>query len=308
MSVDCLLLGDCASRALSFLSPRGQIAAAQRAHLFEVLKLLAVVVLPVLMLAPYVAWRYRYSNKPANYKPQWKFSWPLEFAIWGIPVFITLILISLLWKSTHELDPYKPLNSSLPPLRVEAVGYDWKWLFIYPDEGIATVNELVFPAGRPLSLELTSATVMQSFMIPALGSQIYAMGGMNTRLNLSADEPGSYLGENTQYNGKGFHQQKFTARSVSQDDFREWLQKSNAGALPFDNKVMSKLSEKNTATTLSTELARSENPTNILVFRNVPANLFSNIVHETRGQTVTKISGVRQTTGKTASETHHAHR
>lgn len=159
------------------------MAAAQRVHFFEIIVMLLIVVAPVLLVTPWFAWRYRYGGS-ARYTPKWSFSWPLEMAIWGIPFAIVIVLAVWLWDNAHALDPYRPLPSTEPPLRVEVVGYDWKWLFIYPDLGVASMGELAFPAGRPLSLELTSDTVVESLLIPALGSQISAMPGRVTRLLL----------------------------------------------------------------------------------------------------------------------------
>jgi cytochrome o ubiquinol oxidase subunit II len=200
-----------ATPVLSFLDPQGPVAAAQRAHLIDVVLLLLIVVVPVLVLTPIVVWRYR-LNGSARYTPAWSFFLPLEFVIWGVPIAIVVVLAVWLWENTEKLDPYKPLASAAdPPLRVKVVGYDWKWLFIYPQFNIASIGEFAFPAGRPLDILLTSDTVMQSFFIPALGSQIYAMAGMVTKLHLLANAPGSFRGENTQFNGNGFYLQAFTA-------------------------------------------------------------------------------------------------
>ena len=229
-----LLLGGCSSSShLTFLDPQGPIAAAQRTHLFNVTLLMMIVVLPVLVLTPFFAWRYRYRNASSPYTPNWSFSWPLEIAIWGIPVGIVLVLAVWLWRGALALDPYAPLSSGKPPLRVEVVGYDWKGLFIYPDLGIASIGQFAFPADQPLALELTSDTVMQSFFISALGSQIYAMAGMVTHLHLQADAPGSFRGENTQYNGDGFYQQKFTAQAMTSADFKAWIDLVKAKGIPL---------------------------------------------------------------------------
>lgn len=207
----------------SFLQAQGPVSAAQQALLFKVLGLMLIVVLPVLVLTPLFAWRYR-RRRGGAYQPKWEFSWPLELLIWGVPLAVVAVLAWNLWRETVQLDPYRPVTSTHAALDVQVIGLDWKWLFIYPEQNIATVNQLVFPVQRPLRLHLTSDTVMQSFFIPALGSQIYAMAGMETQLNLKADETGRFVGKNTQFNGSGFHRQNFSAHAVSAQAFISWVQ------------------------------------------------------------------------------------
>ncbi len=265
----------CGGGNLSFLDPQGPVAAAQRSHFYDILALLVIVVLPVLLLTPFFAWRYRYSGSQAPYRPKWSFSWPLEIIIWAVPVAVVAALVPLLWIGTHDLDPYAPLVSQASPERVQVVGYDWKWLFIYPDEGIASVGELAFPVDRPVSLELTSNTVMQSFFIPALGSQIYAMNGMVTRLNLKADRPGRFLGENTQYNGTGFHAEKFVAEALTADAFGAWVAAIRGNGMALDARAITALDHRNT----NAELAAALNVApGLMHFRDVPSGLFKAIV------------------------------
>ena len=222
-----------AHAAPSFLDPRGALAV-ETGHLFWiVILLMLIVVVPVLVLTPLIAWRYRSANPGAAYRPDWESSRPLEMLIWGVPVLIVALLAVLVWRETHRLDPYRPIASARPPLDVEVVALDWKWLFIYPDQHIATVNALVFPADRPLRLRLTSDTVMQSFMIPQLGGQIYAMAGMTTRLNLVAGRPGVFTGANMQFNGEGFQKQHFQVLAVSSPAFDRFVTKAG-GAAPLD--------------------------------------------------------------------------
>ena len=185
--------GGCAAETGSFLDPQGPIAAAQLSNLYEVTAVTMIAVLPVLVLVPLILWRYRYKNSNAEYAPGWDESRTLDLFMWGIPFAIVAFLGVLLWRSTTLLDPYRPLDPAVEATRVQVVGLDWKWLFIYPDEGIATVGELAFPADVPLALELTSDTVMQSLIIGALGGQIYAMPGMQTQLNLSAADYADWL-------------------------------------------------------------------------------------------------------------------
>lgn len=273
-----MLLPGCGPDNISFLDPAGPVAAAQRDHFLQIIALVMIVVLPVLVLTPLIAWRYRRSNDASRYTPNWTFSRPLEFVIWGVPIAIVTVLAVLLWRNTQALDPYLPLPMDNPPLRVQVVGLDWKWLFIYPDEGIATVGELAFPADRPLALELTTDTVMQSFFIPAIGSQIYAMAGMVTRLHLAARGPGFFKGENSQFNGTGFHKQKFTAVAMPQGDFAQWIDTVRSNGIALDEATYRVLARKSTPDTAYKVLGTSAMPQNLLYFTNVTPGLFATIV------------------------------
>ncbi len=218
-----LILSGGGENGISFMFPFGTVAAHQRDWFFWVVGLVAIVVLPTLVLVPGFAWRYRRTNKKAAYRPDWAFSWPLEFAIWGIPCLIVGALAFLIISQETRFDPYAAIPSDQSPLEVQVVALNWKWLFIYPEQHIATVGQLVMPQGRTVSFRLTSDATMQSFFIPALGSQIYAMAGMVTQLHLRADKPGTLLGENTQFNGTGFSGDKFTVSVVSPDAFASWV-------------------------------------------------------------------------------------
>ena len=211
----------------SFLQPMGPVAQEQSAHLLRVVAITMVVILPVLIGVPLILWRYRYSRPRGDYAPEWEFSKPLEWALWGVPVLVVSVLASWLWYSTSKLDPYEHLGPD--PLRVQAVGLDWKWLFIYPEQGIATVGEMAVPVGRPVELTLTTDTVMQSLLIAPLTGQIYAMPGMTTKLNFAATRTGLAEGENTQFNGSGFGRQKFTVRALQPDDFARWTMDGSSG-------------------------------------------------------------------------------
>lgn len=218
-----------ASSALeqSFLQPMGPVAEEQYNHLWRVVAITMVVILPVLIGVPLILWRYRYSKPHGDYSPQWEFSKKLEFALWGVPILVVAILASWLWYSTQKLDPYEQIGPE--PLQVQAIGLDWKWVFIYPQEGIATVDELAVPVGRPVELTLTTDTVMQSLLIAPLTGQIYAMPGMTTKLNFSANRSGEAEGENTQFNGAGFGRQKFTVRALQPDDYVAWVERGSNG-------------------------------------------------------------------------------
>jgi cytochrome o ubiquinol oxidase subunit 2 len=226
-----------------FINPAGPVALALRDHFIFILLVMTVVIVPLFIALPCALWRYRIGNKRSNYQPDWEFSWPLELLVWGLPVVIVCILSWKLWEQSFQLDPYKPLAAAEAPLEVQVVSLDWKWLFVYPEQGVAAVNELVMVAGRPVRFRLTSGTVMQSFMIPRLGGQIYTMAGMVTQLNLLASEPGEFRGLNTQYNGMGFARQKFLARAVSQVDFDAWAVSTRQTKPPLNQAAWSQLAQ-----------------------------------------------------------------
>ncbi|WP_346219558.1 cytochrome ubiquinol oxidase subunit II [Fulvimarina sp. MAC3] len=217
----------------SFIQPMGPVAEEQFTHLIRVTLITMIVILPVLIGVPLILWRYRYSKPRGEYAPNWEFSAKLEYALWGVPAVIVIVLSSWLWYATAKLDPYDPLGPA--PLQVQAIGLDWKWLFIYPEEGIATVGELVVPVGRPVELTLTTDTVMQSLLIAPLTGQIYAMPGMTTKLNFSATKAGNAEGENTQFNGDSFGRQKFTVRAVEPADYTSWETRAESGLTLDEN-------------------------------------------------------------------------
>lgn len=218
-----VLLGGCDQ--LLLLNPKGPIGEAERFVIIAAIVLMLLVVIPVAIMNVWFPWRYRAARTGDRYAPKWSSSMKIEVVVWLVPAIIVTLLGILVWDSTHRLDPYKPIDAGVPPVRIEAVSLDWKWLFIYPDLNIAAVNQLVFPARVPLSFRLTSASVMTSFFIPQLGSQIYAMGGMQTQLNLLAEEPGTYAGQNQQYSGLGYAGMNFKAIATSRDEFEAWVQK-----------------------------------------------------------------------------------
>ncbi|WP_308367093.1 MULTISPECIES: ubiquinol oxidase subunit II [unclassified Microbulbifer] len=205
------------------LHPAGPVALAERDLLFTAVLVMLIVIVPVFTMAFLFAWRYRASGGRGRYTPEWSYSAKIDAIIWLVPAAIVATLGYLLWNETHRLDPYRQLDPGAETLEVEVVAQNWKWLFIYPELGIAAVNELAFPSGRPLSLKITSDTVMNSFFIPALGGQIYAMAGMRTRLNLLADKPGCFRGRNMQYSGDGFPEQHFKALALPRKDFDSWV-------------------------------------------------------------------------------------
>jgi cytochrome o ubiquinol oxidase subunit II len=235
MAVGAALLGGgCDIRHAVLLDPKGPISLAQRDLLFDAFCVMLIVVIPVFVMAFLFARRYRASNTKAAYTPNWSYSGRIDAVVWLIPAVIVVALGTLLWRTTHKLDPYRPIDTAVAPLEVQVVAQDWKWLFIYPEQGIAVVNQLAFPSGRPLSLRITSDTAMNSFYIPALGGQIYAMAGMETRLHLLADAPGTFTGRNTQYTGDGFPEQHFKAIAMTPEEFDAWIAKARQAPAKLD--------------------------------------------------------------------------
>jgi cytochrome o ubiquinol oxidase subunit 2 len=216
----------CDLRHSAVLDPKGPIALAERDLLRDAFYVMMLVIVPVIVLTLLFAWRYRASNTRVTYAPKWAESARLDAIVWLIPALIVVAVAVLLWRSTHKLDPYREIASSTPPLDVQVVAQDWKWLFIYPEQGIATVNQLAIPNGRPVSLRITSDTVMNSFYVPQLAGQIYAMAGMQTRLQLLADQPGKFVGRNSMYSGGGFSDQHFEVVSLAPADFDAWVAKA----------------------------------------------------------------------------------
>lgn len=219
------------------LNASGDIARQQGQLIIVSTVLMLLIIVPVIGLTIYFAWRYRQSNKEVNYSPDWDHSTELELAIWGAPLLIIIALGAITWISTHTLDPYRPLRrieagrpvpAEVKPLTVEVVALDWKWLFIYPEQGIATVNELAAPIDRPIVFKITASSVMNSFYIPALAGQIYAMPGMETKLNAVINKPGDFEGFSANYSGAGFSGMRFRFHGVSEPDFEAWVQKAKA--------------------------------------------------------------------------------
>lgn len=240
-----LLLSGC---NMALLDPKGAIGMEQKSLIMTATWLMLIVVVPVIIMTFLFAWKYRASNKNATYSPNWSHSNKIEFVVWTIPCIIILILGTLTWKSTQALDPRNPLPSENKPLVIEAISLDWKWLFIYPEQGIATVNEIAFPANVPVQFKVTSGSVMNSFFIPQLGSQIYAMAGMQNQVHLIANEEGVYKGMSANYSGKGFSGMKFTATATSADKFDEWVMKvkqSAKGLQMADYEQLAKPTENN---------------------------------------------------------------
>lgn len=264
----------------SFMDPQGPIAAVQKTHLLRATVLILVAVVPVLVLVPLIALRYRRrKGGTAAYKPNWDFSARLEMLMWGIPVVIVAILSFYLWKATHRLDPYAAPFGDEPAVQVQVVGLDWKWLFIYPELGIASVGELGIPVKQQIAMTLTTDTVMQSFMIPALAGQIYAMPGMTTQLHLVADRPETMQGENTQYNGRGFTKQKFETLAMQPDEFEAWVESVRQKGILLDQATYQTLAMRTDREEVQAALETSQMPENALYFRLDDGDLFQTILH-----------------------------
>ncbi|ANJ58163.1 ubiquinol oxidase subunit II [Pseudomonas silesiensis] len=215
-----LLLGGC---NMTLLNPTGQVGLEQRNLIITATLLMLLVVIPVIVMTFLFAWKYRASNTNATYTPKWNHSTKIEIAVWTVPILIIIALGYVTYVSTHELDPYRPLESDVKPITIEVVSLDWKWVFIYPEQGIATVNKIVFPTNTPVNFKVTSDSVMNSFFIPGLGGQIYAMAGMQTKLHLIANRDAEMEGISANYSGAGFTGMKFKAISTSQENFDAWV-------------------------------------------------------------------------------------
>jgi len=239
-----LSAGACDLRHSAVLDPKGPIALAERDLLRDAIYVMLVVIVPIIVLTLVFAWRYRASNTSAAYTPKWSESVRLDAFVWLVPALIVVAVAVLVWRSTHKLDPYRQIDSSVPPLEVQVVAQDWKWLFIYPGQGVAVVNQLAFPSGRPVSLRITSDTVMNSFYVPQLAGQIYAMAGMQTRLQLLADQPGKFVGRNSMYSGGGFSDQHFEVVAMTPAEFDAWAAKAGQAPARLDAAAYSALAAK----------------------------------------------------------------
>ena len=214
--------------AIPVLQPKGLIANQERDLIVLIVGLGLIVVLPVFVMLFFIAWKYRAGNTKAIYQPDFSGHRGIEALWWGIPILIIIALAIITTFATHALDPFKPIESSVKPLRIQVIALDWKWLFIYPDQGIATLNYLNIPNGTPINLTITSDAPMNSFWVPALAGQVYAMSGMSTQLHMMADGSGSYKGASANISGKGFADMRFSVNSMSESDFIAWSKRAAA--------------------------------------------------------------------------------
>ena len=256
------MLGGCSE---GVLDPQGPIASAERLILFNSTGIMLAIVIPTMLATLAVAFWFRASNSRATYLPDFDYSGRLEILVWSIPIMTVLLVGGVAWVGSYDLDPPKPIASTVKPLRVQVVSLDWKWLFIYPEEGIASVNQLTIPVGTPVSFELTSSGVMNSFFVPQLGGQIYTMPGMVTRLHLLADHTGTYRGMSANYSGAGFSDMHFSVDAVPAEIFSQWVAETRGAEPVLDEHAYADLVKPTEAVTPFT-------------YRAVTPDLFSSIL------------------------------
>jgi cytochrome o ubiquinol oxidase subunit 2 len=258
-------LGGCHA---AVLDPQGQVGLAERTILLDSFGIMLAIVLPTIAATAGFGWWFRASNTRARRLPDWAYSGQLELLVWAVPLLTILLLGGVAWVASHDLDPAQPLASRQRPLDVQVVSLDWKWLFIYPEQRVASVNRLVIPVGVPVHFSLTSASVMNAFFIPRLGSMIYTMNGMETQLYLSADSPGTYHGLSSHFSGDGFADMHFDVQAVAADQFASWVATARAGGPTLTPKLYLALAAqgKRVATGM---------------FRDVDPGLFQKIVMQT---------------------------
>jgi cytochrome o ubiquinol oxidase subunit 2 len=255
-------LGGCSE---GVLNPKGPVAAAELQILLNSLGIMLAIVIPTILATLGVAWWFRASNKRARYLPNFDYSDRLEMLVWSIPAMTVLLVGGVAWVGSHELDPPKPLAASARSIRIQVVSLDWKWLFIYPDHRIATVNQLTIPIGTPVSFELTSSGVMNSFFVPQLGGQIYTMAGMMTRLYLQADHLGTYPGLSAQFSGDGFADMRFNVEAVPAENFALWVDTTRTTGPVLDAHAYA-------------DLAKPSSAVAPFTYRAVAPNLFNSIL------------------------------
>jgi len=217
----------------ALLDPRGPVGRAEKTILINSMAIMLAIVVPTIIATLAFAWWFRASNTKARYLPEWAFSGKIELVVWAIPVMVIILLGGVAWIGSHQLDPAEPLSTD-KPIDIQVVSLDWKWLFIYPEQGVATVNQLTVPAGVPIRFSLTSASVLNAFFIPQLGSMIYTMNGMRTELNLHADEPGTYRGISGHFSGEGFSDMHFDVNALPADQFTAWVATTRANTSRLD--------------------------------------------------------------------------
>ncbi|WP_194089816.1 ubiquinol oxidase subunit II [Vibrio hibernica] len=266
-----LLMSGCSS---ALLDPKGIIGIQEKELIITALLLMLIVVIPVILMTVYFSYKYRTSNTEEKYEPEWAHSTKIEIVVWAVPIIIIVILGTITWRSTHELEQSKPLVSDVEPMTIEVVSLDWKWLFIYPEQHIATINYVAFPKDVPVQFKITSDNIMNSFFIPRLGSQIYAMPGMMTQVHLMANEANDYKGISANYSGGGFSGMKFTAHvTETRDAFNQWVQsvKTKDGAL-----TMHDFSDYQA-------LAKPSENVPVTYYSQVPEHLFADVVKQYKG-------------------------
>ncbi len=253
------------------LDPRGPVAASVLLILFDSLTIMMAIAVPVILATAGFAWWFRSSNGRAFYWPDWEFSGHLELIVWAIPALVITFLGGIAWFGSYALDPFRPLAGTTKPVEIQVVSLDWKWLFLYPDEGIASVNVLAIPVGAPVHFRLTSSGVMNSFFVPQLGSQIYSMAGMTSQLHLKADEPGTYRGFSANFSGAGFSGMHFDVRALPADAYAKWIADAKSADLALDRERYA-------------ELVKPSENVKPVTFRAFEPELFNAIVNGTAPQ------------------------
>ena len=255
---------------MGVMDPAGPVGRNQLLILVDSLAIMLVIIVPVLLAVVTFAWYFRASNEKAFYLPEWEFNGTIELVVWSIPMLTIMVLGGVAWYGAHELDPYKPLPIAKDqrPLEVQVVSMDWKWLFIYPEQGVASVNQLYLPTGRPVHFSITSASVWNAFFVPRLGGMIYSMAGMTTQLNLQADKVGVYPGLSAMVSGDGFSDMHFDVHAVQADDFTKWVATAKASPDAMDNAGYAKL-------------AGVSGSAQVATYKGADPNLFTSIVNET---------------------------
>lgn len=276
-----LMFSSCSNMSLA--QSKGPIGESEYKILIIASVLMLIVILPVFVMAFWFSYKYRASKSDKSYQPDWASSKTIEWLIWSVPILIVVILSYITITKTYELDPYLPLEHPSEELKIEVVSLDWRWLFIYPEQGVASVNELVIPENTALSFRLTSSSVMTSFFIPQLGSQMYAMSGMQTRLHLMANEKGEFTGQNQEFSGKGYKNMHFKVKSVSEESFKKWINQAKNSSDTLNQNSFNQLSQPDTTR-------------NVFYFSSVQNSLFDFILSKNTGW-----KGNMQMTGKNQS-------
>jgi cytochrome o ubiquinol oxidase subunit 2 len=249
------------------LDAQGPVGAADAKILLNALGIMLVIVVPTIIAILAFGWWFRASNTRARYRPDFVYSGGIELVVWSIPIMVILFLGGVIWIGSHDLDPFKPISSADKPTEVQVVSLDWKWLFIYPDQGVASVNELAVPAGIPVHFSLTSASVMNMFFVPQLGTMIATMNGMVTQLHLAADKPGEFYGQSAQFSGDGFSDMNFILRAVPQDAFAQWIATARQSGSALDR-------------TSYLALCQQSSSVRPFTYRTVDASLFNAVVNQ----------------------------
>jgi cytochrome o ubiquinol oxidase subunit 2 len=270
------------------LDPVGPVGAAQKLILIDTLAIMLAIVLPVLVLIAGVAFWFRASNPRAFYWPEWEFSGHLELIVWSIPALVIVVVGGVGWFGSHDLDPFKPLPGKAKPVEIQVVALDWKWLFIYPEEGVASVNGPAVPVGVPIHFTITSSGVMNSFFVPRLGSQIYAMAGMATQLWLQADQTGTFDGLSANFSGQGFSDMRFDLKALPADEYAKWITEAKASGADLDRNRYA-------------ELVKPSQNVSASLYRSFEPRLFESILNGSAPQPSASIKPAPQATGQAAA-------